>query len=62
MKIGIIGLGKMGYPLTLNINEIIIIEGLRLKDIEEGIYKLIALPLKIKGVEASPIRAVLIKD
>ncbi|MDW7669797.1 MAG: cyclase family protein [Bacillota bacterium] len=43
-------------------NEIIIIEGLRLKGIEEGIYKLIALPLKIKGVEASPIRAVLLKD
>ncbi len=43
-------------------NEIIIIEGLRLKNIEEGIYKLIALPLKLKGVEASPIRAVLLKD
>ncbi|MFO7887927.1 MAG: cyclase family protein [Eubacteriales bacterium] len=43
-------------------NEIIIIEGLRLKNIEEGIYKLIALPLKIKGVEASPVRAVLIRD
>jgi len=43
-------------------NEIIIIEGLRLKGIEEGVYKLIALPLKLKGVEASPIRAVLIKD
>ncbi len=43
-------------------NEIIIIEGLRLKDIKEGIYKLIALPLKLKGVEASPVRAVLLGD
>jgi arylformamidase len=43
-------------------SEIVIIEGLRLSDIEEGEYSLIALPIRIEGVEASPARVVLIKD
>jgi arylformamidase len=38
-----------------------ILEGLMLKVIEPGVYKLIALPLKIVGAEASPVRAVLIE-
>jgi len=42
-------------------NKIVIIEGLVLKDILEGEYTLIALPLKIKNAEASPIRAVLLE-
>jgi arylformamidase len=37
-----------------------ILEGLRLANIEEGEYFLSALPILIPGVEASPIRAVLI--
>jgi arylformamidase len=41
---------------------IIIIEGLRLKDIEEGEYMMFALPLKITRVEAAPARVILIKD
>lgn len=41
---------------------IMIIEGLQLKDIQEGEYKLIALPLKIRRVEAAPARVVLIKE
>ncbi len=41
-------------------NDIIIIEGLRLKDVPEGTYELYALPLKIKDVEALPLRAILI--
>lgn len=40
---------------------IVILEGLSLKSIEEGQYFLIAAPLKIKGAEAAPARAVLIK-
>ncbi|MEC9485647.1 MAG: cyclase family protein [Candidatus Izemoplasma sp.] len=40
--------------------DIIIIEGLRLKDVPEGDYQLYALPLKIKDVEALPLRAILI--
>ena len=41
---------------------IVIIEGLVLKDIGEDNYFLHALPLKIAGVEASPVRAVLVKE
>lgn len=40
---------------------IMIVEGLMLKDIEEGDYQLIVLPLKIKDVEAAPARAILIE-
>jgi arylformamidase len=35
------------------------LEGLLLQDVEEGIYELIALPLKLKGFDASPVRAIL---
>ncbi|MGK0465736.1 cyclase family protein [Clostridium sp.] len=41
---------------------ITIIEGVRLKEIEEGEYFMCALPLKIKGVDGAPARIVLIKD
>jgi arylformamidase len=40
-------------------NEMAILEGLRLEGVEEGEYELIALPLRIKGADASPVRAVL---
>lgn len=40
---------------------IIVLEGLRLKEIEEGEYLLAAVPLKIKEVEAAPVRAVLVR-
>lgn len=40
---------------------IIIIEGLRLRDIAEDRYLLIAVPLHIVGTEAAPVRAILIK-
>ncbi|MCS7101525.1 MAG: arylformamidase [Burkholderiaceae bacterium] len=36
-----------------------ILEGLRLDDVPEGDYELIALPLKLMGLDASPVRAVL---
>ena len=36
------------------------LEGLVLDDVDDGIYELIALPLKIKDCDASPVRAVLI--
>lgn len=38
-----------------------ILEGLRLKGVEQGQYDLIALPIKIKSVEASLVRAVLVQ-
>ena len=43
-------------------NGITIIEGVRLKEIAEDEYFMCALPLKIKGVDGSPARIVLIKN
>lgn len=43
-------------------NNIAILEGLNLKDIKEGKYFLVALPLKIKGAEGAPARAILIEN
>ena len=40
----------------------VIVEGLVLKEINEGIYTFCGFPLKLKDADASPIRAVLIKD
>lgn len=40
----------------------IIIEGLRLADVEQGEYQLICLPLNIVGLEAAPARALLIEQ
>ena len=37
-----------------------ILENLDLRLISEGVYNLVALPLKLKGLEASPVRALLI--
>jgi len=36
-----------------------ILEGVVLKDVPDGRYNLIALPLKIKNADASPVRAIL---
>ena len=36
-----------------------ILEGLVLKDVPPGVYELIALPLKLAGFDASPVRAIL---
>lgn len=41
-------------------NDIPIVEGLFLKDIQEGVYEFIAFPLKFIGIDGSPTRAVLI--
>jgi arylformamidase len=43
-------------------NGIHILEGLRLKNVKEGEYTLIAAPLNIKNVEASPVRALLVEE
>lgn len=39
-----------------------ILEGIILKDVPEGLYDLIALPLRIEGADASPVRAVLLPE
>jgi kynurenine formamidase len=38
-----------------------IIEGLRLKDVQEGEYFMFAAPINIIGAEAAPVRAVLLE-
>jgi len=64
--IGIDSLGierdQPGHPThkTLLNYGILILEGLRLKDVPEGEYFLVAAPLKIRGAEAAPVRALLI--
>lgn len=40
-------------------HDMAIIEGLVLRDVPEGRYHLVALPLRIEGADASPVRAVL---
>ena len=55
--------GENGYPAhrTVLNNGRLILEGLNLRSVPAGEYILLALPLKIKGFEASPVRAVLLK-
>lgn len=45
---------------TLLTNGVFVLEGLNLADVPVGEYTLYCFPLKIKGGEASPVRAVLI--
>ena len=40
-------------------NGVVILEGLNLKGVGEGRYELICLPMKIKGGDGAPVRAVL---
>ena len=42
--------------------EIVLLEGLNLDDVPDGAYTLFALPLKVCGLEASPVRAVLLGE
>lgn len=39
--------------------DVAIVEGLVLDGVPEGVYELVALPLKLEGFDASPVRAVL---
>lgn len=69
-EIGIRGVGidtlgiersQEGHPThkTLFANDIIIIEGLRLKEIEQAEYFMVAAPLKLTGTDGSPARVLL---
>lgn len=42
-------------------NEIVILEGINLKDVAPGEFFLFYFPLKLKGADGSPVRAVLFK-
>ena len=41
--------------------EIVLLEGIRLTDVEEGVYLLHAAPLNLGGAEGAPCRATLIR-
>ena len=41
---------------------IMLLEGLSLAHVEPGDYRLVALPLRFRDLDASPVRAVLIKE
>ncbi|RAK22276.1 kynurenine formamidase [Anoxybacillus vitaminiphilus] len=66
--VGIDALGversQPGHPThkTLFGNNIIIIEGLRLKDVPEGQYFMVAAPLKLVGTDAAPTRVLLFEN
>ena len=65
--VGVDGLGverdQKGHPThkILMKSDIIIIEGLRLKEVSEGTYFMYALPIKIKHVEALPLSVILVQ-
>jgi arylformamidase len=42
-------------------NDMAILEGLVLRGVPDGVYELIALPLRLVGFDASPVRAILRK-
>ncbi len=50
--------GHPTHKILFN-NKVIIMEGLLLKDVKEGLYTMFAAPLKIPGAEASPVRVLL---
>lgn len=71
-EIGISGVGvdalgieraQEGHPThrALMGRDIIIIEGLQLKDVQSGEYFMVAAPLKLQGVDAAPARILLIE-
>lgn len=41
---------------------LVVVEGLNLSMVEEGLYQLICLPMKIAGAEGAPARVILIKN
>jgi Predicted metal-dependent hydrolase len=71
VEVGVRGIGTDGlgiersqaeYPThrTLFRNNVIIVEGLRLKEVPPGSYFMVIAPLKLTGIEAAPARALLI--
>jgi arylformamidase len=56
--------GDRGGPVhhALLGKDILVLEGINLQNVPPGRYTLFCLPLKVKDCEASPVRAILIKD
>ncbi|MCP8617302.1 cyclase family protein [Salirhabdus salicampi] len=66
--VGIDALGveraQPGHPThkTLFASNIIVIEGLTFREVEEGTYDMVAAPLKLLGTDASPARVLLFEQ
>jgi arylformamidase len=43
-------------------SDMAILEGILLSHVVPGLYQLIALPLRIEGADASPVRAILLPE
>lgn len=42
-------------------NNLAVLEGIDLTEVSDGLYEIVALPLKFSGADASPVRAILIQ-
>ena len=51
----------MAVHVVLLKSSVVLLEGIRLDDVEEGIYLLNAAPLNLSGADGSPCRALLIE-
>lgn len=52
---------KLPAHQTVQKNNMAILEGIDLRNVDEGIYHLIALPLRLIDLDASPVRAILLR-
>jgi arylformamidase len=57
-----IGAKKLTNHYALAAARVAIVESLDLREVEAGIYHFAALPLKIAGGDAGPVRAILWRD
>lgn len=57
-------IGPINAPMEVHLlllrDNVILLEGIRLSDVDEGVYLLNAAPLNLSGADGSPCRAVLI--
>jgi len=58
--------GPMDAPMAVHKlllgKEIVLLEGIRLKSVDEGVYLLCAAPISLGGCDGAPVRAILIKN
>ena len=52
----------MAVHLALLRENVVLLEGICLKDVPEGVYFLCAAPLNLAGADGAPCRAVLISN
>ena len=52
----------MAVHLVLLGADVVLLEGIRLAEVSEGVYFLNAAPLNLSGADGSPCRAILIAD